>query len=108
MSINALITLVGEAVCNHRFREGLLNGHREEFVGLFDLTPEERAFILDIRADGLEDFADTLDQWLYEREYGDFMGYISIPVARDRGQAVISALGGGPFHPPRSAAPDPC
>lgn len=108
MSVKALIRLVGEAVCNHRFREGLLNGHREEFVGLFDLTPEERAFILDIRAGGLEDFAHTLDQWLYEREYGDFVGYRSVPVVnKDCGQVVPPALNGVSLHQPLSAA-DPC
>lgn len=100
MSVKGLITLVGEAVCNHRFREGLLNGHREQFVGLFDLTPEEREFVLDIRADGLEDFAHTLDQWLYERECGDFVGYRPIPAAKDCGQSVASALGGMPSQQP--------
>ncbi len=64
MSVRALDLLVGEAVCNAGFCAALLNGHREEIIGAYDLSPKEKAFVLSIQAATLQEFAQALHGWL--------------------------------------------
>ncbi|MGC8873040.1 MAG: Os1348 family NHLP clan protein [Chloroflexia bacterium] len=68
MSRRALERLVGTALVDSTFRERLLNGGRREAIAAFDLTPEERAQVLSIRAEDLQEFARALNGWLQDRE----------------------------------------
>jgi hypothetical protein len=55
-------------VIDPAFRERLLNGGRREAIAAFDLTPEEMAHVLSIRAGDLQEFARALDGWLRDHE----------------------------------------
>ncbi|MGD1996600.1 MAG: hypothetical protein PVH62_07485 [Anaerolineae bacterium] len=64
MSQHTLQKLVGTAIVNQRFRRDFLNGGRQRLLAEFDLSPEERAAVLAIRADALKEFAAELENWL--------------------------------------------
>jgi hypothetical protein len=66
MSNMALQILVGTALTDTRFCEGLLNGSRRSLVADFDLTDEERRVVLEIRAASIQEFAAELSEWLEE------------------------------------------
>ena len=66
--MHPLERLVGTALVDPRFCEALLDGHREEVVASFDLTPAERAIILRIEAKTLAEFARMLDQTMKSGE----------------------------------------
>jgi hypothetical protein len=65
----ALQTLLGTAMIDGQFRERLLNGQRQELLPKFKLTDEEHHFLLDIKANSLQDFAATVDQWLSAKSH---------------------------------------
>jgi hypothetical protein len=71
MSTRVLEELIGTAVIDPRFREDLLNGKRREAIASFDLTPEEKAVLLGIDAQTLQEFARVLDRWLNEEDMAD-------------------------------------
>jgi hypothetical protein len=64
MSHIALNVLVGTAQISRRFRERLMNGDRPAVLAEFDLTDEERDFLLGIKAGSVQEFAFQLDEWL--------------------------------------------
>jgi hypothetical protein len=65
MSIQALNLLIGTALTDREFCRRLLEcpDQREELVEAFDVSPEERALILDCRECTLEGLASVLDDW---------------------------------------------
>jgi hypothetical protein len=68
MSNMALQILVGTALTDGRFCEGLLNGSRHILLTDFDLTDEERQAILGISAASIQEFAARLSEWLEARQ----------------------------------------
>jgi hypothetical protein len=64
MSHMALQIMVGTALTDTKFCEGLLNGSRRSLMSDFDLTEEERRAVLDIRAKSIQEFAAQLHDWL--------------------------------------------
>ena len=64
----ALQTLLGTAMLDRQFRKQLLYGDRRALFPKYKLTDEERQFLLMIRADSLEDFAQTIEDWLETKE----------------------------------------
>jgi len=60
----ALEEVVGQAIIDHDFRAGLLNGKRARLLSQFNLTPEEKQALMSIRADSLEAFARQLYGWM--------------------------------------------
>jgi hypothetical protein len=68
MSNIALQVLVGTALTDHKFCEGLLNGSRRILLADFDLTHEEQQAILAIDATSIQEFAAHLCEWLEVRD----------------------------------------
>ncbi len=64
MAYESLQAVVGTAVIDPGFRKALLNGSRQHVIMSFNLTREETAAVMAIRADSLEQFAGQLDQWI--------------------------------------------
>ncbi len=64
MSNTALQVLVGTALTNQRFCEGLLNGSRRRLLADFDLTDEEKQAVMTIDAASIQEFAARLCDWL--------------------------------------------
>jgi len=64
VSQHTLQKLVGTVIVDRCFRQAFLNGGRQRLLSQFELSPEERAFLLNIQADSLEGFAAELQQWL--------------------------------------------
>jgi hypothetical protein len=64
MSQMALHTLVGTALIDRKFCADLLNGRRPILLTKFDLTDEEREFVLFIEAESIREFAVQLCEWL--------------------------------------------
>ncbi len=56
--------VVGYALIDRDFRADLLTGRRARALSRFDLTPEERQALLNIRAESLEAFAGQLAGWM--------------------------------------------
>jgi hypothetical protein len=56
--------VVGWALIDRDFCADLLNGRRARVLSRFNLTPEERQALLNIRAESLESFAGQLAGWL--------------------------------------------
>ncbi len=67
MSIGELERLVCTAVISTRFRHKLLNGSRAQMLDEFELTAEEREFLLSIQAETVQEFATSLLHWLKEK-----------------------------------------
>ena len=67
MSMRELDRLTGTALAEPRFCEALLGEHRPEALAKFDLTAEEQSMLLSIQARTLQEFAQTLDRWMSER-----------------------------------------
>jgi len=63
MAHEALQTIVGSAIVDPGFQHGLLN-KAPGILNEFELTPEERAFVLGIQADTLQGFAQELHRWI--------------------------------------------
>jgi len=60
VSEHTLQKIVGTAITDQRFRNDFLNGGRQRLLSQFDLSEEEAALLLAIRADSLEGFAAEL------------------------------------------------
>ena len=76
MSQIALQVLVGTALISHSFREKLLSEERSIVLESFDLTNEERDFVLSIRADSVKEFAIRLNEWLLAQDNGSGLYHI--------------------------------
>ena len=68
MAFEMLQAVVGMAVVDTDFRKAILNGSRHDAIARFDLSHEERAAVLSIHAETLEQFAGQLDQWIMKQE----------------------------------------
>lgn len=64
MQHEALQAVIATAVIDSDFCKSLLNGSRQHVIQSFNLTSEETAAVMAIRADSLEQFAGQLDQWI--------------------------------------------
>jgi hypothetical protein len=60
--------IIGNALTDTDFRAALLNGSRQRVLQAFDLTNDETAAIMAIRADSLEQFAGELHHWLVQAQ----------------------------------------
>lgn len=60
--------IIGTAVTNSKFRDGLLTGSRLRLISNFNLTPEEVNFLMGIKATTIEEFAKQTDKWLTEQQ----------------------------------------
>ncbi|MCL4396532.1 MAG: Os1348 family NHLP clan protein [Chloroflexi bacterium] len=67
MPFESLQSVVGTAVIDSNFRNALLNDSRRDAIGPFDLTEEETAALMQIRADTLEQFADQVHRWIMDQ-----------------------------------------
>jgi len=65
MSLRELDRLIGTAMADPRFHDALFT-RRQEAIASFDLTAEEKAVLLSIRANSLQEFAETLYRWMNE------------------------------------------
>lgn len=70
MSIESVQAIIGTAITDRQFMHDLLNSKREQVIARFDLTPDERRVVSQIRADSIEQFALQLDNWLTRAEQG--------------------------------------
>jgi hypothetical protein len=68
MAQMTLHTLVGTALTDPDFCHDLLNGRRPTLLTKFDLTDEEREFVLFIEAESIQAFAAQLCEWLKAQE----------------------------------------
>ncbi len=66
MTLNALQLLIAAAVTDTNLRDRLLNGERQQVLELFDVSPEERAFLMQVNARTIQEFALKLEAWLEE------------------------------------------
>jgi hypothetical protein len=64
MSNIALQVLIGTALTDTKFCEGLLNGSRRRLLVDFDFTDEEQRALLGIDATSIQEFAAQLCEWL--------------------------------------------
>jgi hypothetical protein len=64
MSHIALQIMVGTALTDTKFCEGLLNGSRRILMNDFDLSKEEQQTVLGISATSIQEFAAQLCDWL--------------------------------------------
>lgn len=67
MATNGLGCLIMTAVIDHSFRERLL-AEPAEAIGDFDLTNDEQAALISIRAGSFTEFAARLYRWLEQRD----------------------------------------
>ena len=67
MSTPVLQTLIGTALIDREFSEELLNGRRPTLLARLDLTDEERAAALAIKANSVQEFAIGLYEQLVTR-----------------------------------------
>jgi len=79
----ALQTLLGTAMIDGQFCELLLNGQRQELLPKFKLTDEEHRFLLGVKADSLQGFADAVDQWLSAQSHRPIHPGIGTDIAFD-------------------------
>jgi len=63
MAHETLQAIVGSAIVDPGFRRGLLN-KEPGILNEFELTTEELALVLGIRADTFQGFAQELDRWI--------------------------------------------
>ena len=63
MARDNLQELVGNAIINSQFRSELLTNTARAIEG-FNLSPEERLFVSNIRANNFQSFAQQLHNWI--------------------------------------------
>jgi hypothetical protein len=63
--LNAIIT---RSLLDGQFCKDILNGKRNERLREFDLSPAERQAILSIKADGIDQFIQEMNRWMYPAE----------------------------------------
>ena len=66
MSQQMLKRLVGLALLDPEFCDGLMNGKRSTLLAGFDLTEEEREVITSLESGSIREFAGSLCEWLNE------------------------------------------
>ncbi|MCS6965060.1 hypothetical protein [Thermoflexus sp.] len=81
MSAAAIDELVGWALIDERIREDLLGSRRAEVLARYDLTEEERTWLLQVRAKDLTDFAAAAARWIEHRSPRDNHPYPYFPFA---------------------------
>ena len=62
-----LQALVGRALVDPKFRKDLLNGHRQDCLAEFPLTPDELIVASSVVAGDLTSFAAQVDQWICDK-----------------------------------------
>ncbi len=75
MSAAAIDELVGWALIDERIREELLGPRRAEVLARYDLTEEERLWLLQVRANDLHSFAAAAARWIEHRSARDNTPY---------------------------------
>lgn len=80
MSAAAIDELVGWALIDERIREDLLGPHRMAVLARYDLTEEERHWLLQVRAKDLTSFAAAAAQWIDHRSAPDKTPYPNSPL----------------------------
>lgn len=68
MSHVTLKQLVGAALVDREFSDGLMNGKRAMLLAGFDLTPEERDVVATVRTESVRDLASCVHDWLKDQE----------------------------------------
>ncbi len=68
MSAQSIQAIIGLALTDTKFREGLLNGSRRRMLQAFPLSGEEIEAIMAIRSESLEQFAGELHKFLLRSE----------------------------------------
>jgi len=63
-----LQALIGRALVDPEFQEGLLNGERHECLAQFALTVDELKAAIAIEAEDLSSFAAQIDSWIARRK----------------------------------------
>ena len=66
MSQQMLKRLVGLALLDREFCDGLMNGKRSALLAGFDLTEEEQEVITSLESGSIREFAGSLCEWLNE------------------------------------------
>lgn len=74
MSAAAIDELVGWALIDERIRQDLLSARRAEVLARYDLTEEERQWLLQVRAKDLTDFA-AAARWIEHRSSQEITPY---------------------------------
>ena len=64
MAYAELEEVVGHAIIDRNFCADLLNGSRAQALSRFNLSPEEKQALMDIRAESLQSFAGQLAGWI--------------------------------------------
>jgi hypothetical protein len=64
MAYAELEEVVGHAIIDRSFCADLLSGPRAQALSRFNLSPEEKQALMNIRAESLESFAGQLAGWM--------------------------------------------
>ena len=64
MAYAELEEVVGHAIIDRSFCDDLLNGSRAQALSRFNLSPEEKQALMNIRAESLQSFAGQLAGWM--------------------------------------------
>ncbi|MER3468187.1 MAG: hypothetical protein C4312_06670, partial [Thermoflexus sp.] len=73
--------LIGWALIDERVRADLLGSRRAEVLARYNLTEEEREWLLQVPAKDLTSFADAVARWLERRVAPSIVCYPSPPFA---------------------------
>jgi hypothetical protein len=68
MSQLMLKRLVGLALLDQEFCDGLMNGKRSALIAGFDLTEEEQEIVTSLESGSIREFAGSLCKWMNEPE----------------------------------------
>lgn len=68
MSHVNLKQLVGTALVDREFCDGLLNGKRAALLAGFDLTPEEHEVVVSLQTQSVQELATCVYDWLEAQE----------------------------------------
>jgi hypothetical protein len=94
MSALAINKLIGRVLTSDSARAWVLNGHRADVLGEFELEPDEYTDIMDIRANTLQEFSAAVEV-IYNRQKDDGEGSTleHLGTARDQaGRLSLSRL----------------
>jgi hypothetical protein len=64
MSHLTLKQVVGLALLDQEFCDGLMNGKRSTLLAGFDLTEHERDVVTSLESDSIREFASSLCEWI--------------------------------------------
>ncbi len=68
MSHLMIYKIISTAITDAEFCDDLINGRRPVLLSQFDLTDEEHDFLMDIKANSLQEFCEQLGTWLKTQE----------------------------------------